>query len=350
MSLAEAIETGDLARLPSRRDEAWRWSDLRGLVRIAPPASPAWTGALPPGPFGALAAEEVLIVNGRGLERLSVGPGEARVIALRFVAAPNAGAHVARLAIDVAPGGELVLLESHEGLGEAYLAQTQIGIDLADDAGLERIVLGAHAESGIGVAVAEVRIGRGSRFAQTVVGQGARRERVETAVTHPGGGAAVRLDGLYRVVDRRHCDITTVVTHAGVGGSTDQLVKGVVDDQGRAVFQGRIVVSPGADQTDAKMGHHALILSDRAEVDAKPELEIYADDVACAHGNTVGALDADALFYAMQRGMPLAQARALLTLAFVGAVVERIGHDGAREVVRRWVAERLGAEDLEPTP
>ena len=101
------------------------------------------------------------------------------------------------------------------------------------------------------------------------------------------------------------------------------------------------MVEEGADRTDARMGHHALILSDRAEVDAKPELEIYADDVSCAHGNTVGALDDEALFYARQRGIPLDEARALLTEAFVGEVVDRIGHEGAREIVRAWVAERL---------
>jgi Fe-S cluster assembly protein SufD len=101
------------------------------------------------------------------------------------------------------------------------------------------------------------------------------------------------------------------------------------------------VVREGADRTDARMGHHALILSDRAEVDAKPELEIYADDVACAHGNTVGALDEDAMFYAEQRGIPEDAARAMLTEAFFGDVVDRIEHDGARDVIRAWVAERL---------
>jgi Fe-S cluster assembly protein SufD len=91
------------------------------------------------------------------------------------------------------------------------------------------------------------------------------------------------------------------------------------------------------------MGHHALILSDRAEVDAKPELEIYADDVSCAHGNTVGALDEEAMFYARQRGMPDDVARAMLTEAFVGEVIDRIEHADAREVVRAWAAERLRA-------
>jgi len=92
------------------------------------------------------------------------------------------------------------------------------------------------------------------------------------------------------------------------------------------------------------MGHHALILSERAEVDAKPELEIYADDVVCAHGNTIGALDEDALFYMRQRGLPEVEARAMLTEAFIGEVIDRIGHEGAREAARAWAAERLKGE------
>ena len=116
------------------------------------------------------------------------------------------------------------------------------------------------------------------------------------------------------------------------------------------------MVAHGADRTDARMGHHALILSDRAEVDAKPELEIYADDVACAHGNTVGALDEDALFYARQRGMPEAEARALLTEAFVGEVVDRIelrGRPRGRPRLgratgwRRWHDRARAAFDVE---
>jgi len=153
---------------------------------------------------------------------------------------------------------------------------------------------------------------------------------------------AMKMDGVYLLDGPRHADLTSEVVHAGPGGATDQLTKGAVQGAARAVFQGRIIVREGADQTDARMGHHALVLSERGEVDAKPELEIYADDVACAHGNTVGALDEEALFYAQARGMPEAEARAMLTEAFVGAVVDRIEHDGARDVARAWVAARLG--------
>jgi Fe-S cluster assembly protein SufD len=142
------------------------------------------------------------------------------------------------------------------------------------------------------------------------------------------------------MASRRHADITTVVVHEGPDGTTDQLTKGVAADQGRGVFQGRIEVARGADRTDAKMGHHALVLSDHAEVDAKPELEIYADDVVCSHGNTVGALDEEALFYARQRGIPEARARAMLMEAFLGAVADRIEHEGAREIVRAWLAKQ----------
>jgi len=345
MSLADALATGDLNRLPSRRDEDWRWSDLRGLIRAVPPPSPAWEGDPPVGPFAALAAEEIALVNGRGPDTLLVAPGANRTIALRLIAAPNSGAHLSRLRIALGAGATLTLLESHEGLGADYLTQTNLEIALADGARMERVVAALDAESGVSVSIAEVTLGAQANFSQTLLTSGARRQRLETRVAHPGSGATVRLDGVYELGARRHADITTSVTHEGAGGATDQLTKGVVAGQARGVFQGRIIVLEGADQTDARMGHHALVLSDTAEVDAKPELEIYADDVACNHGNTIGALDAEALFYAQQRGLSEAEAKALLTQAFLGAVVDRIDHEGARDYARGWVAARL-----EPRP
>jgi Fe-S cluster assembly protein SufD len=344
MSLARAIDAGDAALLPSRRDEDWRWSDLRGLIRSVPAPSATYDGAVPDGPFKALAAEEIVILNGRGPASLTLAPDESQVWALRWISASGAGAHAAALRIELGEGARLTLLESCEGLGEGYLADSRLDVVLAAGARLERIVLAADAASGVSVATAQILLGPGSVLEQTVLTDGARRQRLETRVIHPGAGAQVRLDGLYLLADRRHADQTTVVSHAGAGGVTDQLTKGVVDGQGRGVFQGRIVVEAGADQTDARMGHHALILSDQAEIDAKPELLIWADDVACGHGNTVGALDEEALFYARQRGLPEAEARALLIGAFVGEVVDRIGHDGAREVARGWVEARLGGE------
>lgn len=340
MSVASAIKTRDAAELPGKRDEAWRWTDLRGLIREVPAPSAALDPAtLPAGVFDSMADDVVVIANGAGAARIVVEPGATKVVVLRIVSRGD-GAHAARVSVDVAAGGKLTLLETYEGEG-AYLGQTGLLFGLARDATVERIVLAADDADGVTVSQAEVQLAPGAAFAQSMITSGARRQRLETLVRHPGGHATLRLDGVYLLADKRHADLTTVVTHAAVDGATQQLTKGVARDQARAVFQGKIIVAEGADRTDARMGHHALILSDRAEVDAKPELEIYADDVSCAHGNTVGALDEDALFYARQRGMPEADARALLTEAFIGEVIDRIDHEPAREIVRAWAAERL---------
>ena len=340
MSLASALKTGDLTQLPSRRDEDWRWTDLRGLIRAVPPASPAEDGDVAKGPFDGLATDEILFVNGRQRHAATSGAGD--VVALRFVSATQGTAHAAAYAIFVEPDTTLVLLESHEGRAGGYFSDITLDIAVGEGARVERIVLvDDHAEA-IDVVTAEVDLAPGATFNQTVLTTGARRQRIETRINHPGAQAQVRLDGVYILEGQRHADQTTVVTHGGVDGITSQLTKGVVDDQARGVFQGRIVVQPGADQTDARMGHHALILSDKAEVDAKPELLIFADDVSCAHGNTIGALDDEQIFYARQRGIPEAEARAMLTQAFLGEVVERIEHEGAREIAAAWVAAKLG--------
>ena len=341
MSLAEAIRTGDLTALPSRRDEAWRWTDLRGLLRVLPPRSKTADESFN-GPFDKIKGSTLDVINGGGGE--IVVPAEAsetwRVV---FGANAEAGSHLNTLKVEVGEGASLLLLETYLGDEVDYVADTQIDFHLADGASVERIVIAEDAEGAVSVSIAEVALSARSRFAQTVLTTGAKRQRLETRVTHPGAGAEVRMDGVYLLKDKRHADITTVVDHVGPGGDTDQMIKGVAADQSRGVFQGRIVVAHGSDQTNARMKHDALVLSDQAEVDAKPELEIYADDVSCAHGNTVGALDENAMFYAAQRGIPEGLARAMLTRAFVETVVDRIAHDAAREVARGWVAAKLGA-------
>ncbi|HEX2800478.1 MAG TPA: Fe-S cluster assembly protein SufD [Phenylobacterium sp.] len=339
-SVAAAIRDRDVAQLPTRRDENWRWTDLRALIRVLPEPSEA-AKATGEGPFDALAQSAQTIVNGQGAAPIAVAAGQAAVAALRFVSS-GAGSHAASVEISVDANGRLQLLESYES-DDASVSQATLTITTGAGAVVERIVLAQDDPEAVCVSQATVTLAPTATFSQTVIASGARRQRLETEVLHPGGGAALRLDGLYLLAGKAHCDQTTVVTHAGTDGVTVQLTKGVVRDQARGVFQGKIVVEEGADRTDARMGHHALILSDRAEVDAKPELEIFADDVACAHGNTVGALDDDALFYARQRGMTEDEARALLTEAFIGEVVDRIEHEGARDVVRAWVSERLRA-------
>jgi Fe-S cluster assembly protein SufD len=338
LSVAAAIAARDAAALPGKRDEDWHWTDLRGLIRTVPePSAPLAADAAGEGVFAGLAARSLLIANGRGDAALVIDADQ--VVALDVVS-QGAGSHATALRIEVAAGVAATLLETYRGSGE-YLADTQLSITLGEGARLERVILAEEDAEAVAVAQAEVALAPHAAFAQTTLTCGARRQRLETRVTHPGGHAELRLDGAYLLAGKRHADLTSAVIHAGLDGKTDQLTKGVVRDQARGVFQGRIVVAQGADKTEARMGHHALILSERAEVDAKPELEIYADDVACAHGNTVGALDEDALFYMRQRGIPEIEARAMLTEAFIGEVIDRIGHEGAREAARAWAAERL---------
>jgi Fe-S cluster assembly protein SufD len=342
VNLGAALRNGDPTQLPSRRDEDWRWTDLRGLIRQIPPASPA-AAIAPGGPFAELAGEDLTVVNGRteGFAGLVVeGPVE-RIVRLRFVSTADTSSHQASLDIAVKAGASLVLLESYEGQAAGYLASSELSITLGEGARLERIVLAADDAQAVSVSTATVSLAAGAAYAQTLLTTGAKRQRLETHITHPGAGATVRLDGAYLLANQRHADLTTVVTHGGVDGTTAQLTKGVVRDQARGVFQGRIVVEQGADRTDARMGHHALILSDKAEVDAKPELLIFADDVQCAHGATVGALDEEAIFYAQQRGIPADVARGMLTTAFVGQVIDRIEHVGARDLARAWATTQL---------
>ncbi|MBN8552522.1 MAG: Fe-S cluster assembly protein SufD [Caulobacterales bacterium] len=342
MDLAARIDLNDAESFPSRRDEDWKYTDVRRFLRAAPEPSPEATAA-GAGPFTGLGGDELTFVNGRcddfpGL--IAEGEGE-HLAALRFVSATEGTGHQAGLAIEVKSGSALTLLESYEGEAGAYVANASLTIALAEGARLERIVIAEDAEDALSFSRTEVTLGEGAAYSQTVLTTGAKLQRIETRLKHPGQGAAVRIDGVYLVSDKRHADLTTEVDHIGADGLTDQLTKGVVRDEARGVFQGRIIVRPGADGTDARMGHHALITSERGEVDAKPELEIYADDVSCAHGNTVGALDETALFYMEQRGLPTDEARSLLTQAFLMQVVDRIGHEGARERVRAWLTERL---------
>jgi Fe-S cluster assembly protein SufD len=336
------IDLRDVSTFPTRRDEAWRWSDFRRVV--AGPAAPAPEIAAPEpgGPFAAIEASETAFANGRlpdgdAITYLMLDGGVHR---LRFVTQADASGWQAGARILVPDGASVVLLETYEGSGAAYVANAALAFHLEDGAQLERIVLIDEPADAVSVSSATVELKPGAKFSQTVVATGARLQRHETHLTHPGEGVVVRMDGIYLLDGARHADLTTVLTHTG-GGETSQMCKGVATGQARAVFQGKIEVRPGADGTDARMRHDALLLSDRAEVDAKPELEIYADDVQCAHGNTVGALNDEALFYIRSRGVPEAEAKTLLTQAFVGEVVERIGFEPAREIVAAYVAQRL---------
>lgn len=159
-----------------------------------------------------------------------------------------------------------------------------------------------------------------------------------------GEGAIADVHQGSLLAGRQHADTTLVVDHVAAGSQSREVFKAVVDDEARAVFQGRITVQPGAQQTDARMMARALLLSDEAVANCKPELEIFADDVQCGHGTTTGALDDQLKFYLMARGIPEKEAEALLIQAFVGEVIDAVARDDLREaltqVMLNWLEER----------
>ncbi|MBU1348295.1 MAG: Fe-S cluster assembly protein SufD [Alphaproteobacteria bacterium] len=340
MTVQPRIDLTDAATFPSRRVEAWKYSDLRRYLREAPEPSPT-TAIGPPGPFYDLGGEAIVFANGRAVGVTDFIASGDQTLRLRFISNATGTGHSASARVVARPGANLLLLETHEGSGSAYVAHNRLDIDVAAGAEVTRIVLIEEPEDALSITDIDVKVAAGGTYRQTTITTGAKLQRQTTTLSHGGEGADVRIDGLYALSSERHADLTSVVRHYGLNGVTSQLTKGVVRDTARGVFQGKIVVERGADGTDARMGHHALILGERAEVDAKPELEIYADDVQCAHGNTVGNLDESALFYMQSRGIPADEARALLTQAFLFEVVDRIEHEAAREGVRSWLTERL---------
>lgn len=256
--------------LPTRRDEDWRYSDLAAALRDHP--LPEDRG---PGPV---------------IARLAGG--------------------VRR--IDTPAGGVYRESERLDGQGlDARATEITIG----EGGFAERFVVQTGA--GVALSLAQVRLARGARFRQTAIVLGATLARIETQVEACGEDAVIELNAVYLVGRGRHADITSRVVHSAVGGRTTQLVKGCARKGGRGVFQGRIEVARAAQKTDARQNHHGLLLEEGAEIDAKPELMIYADDVACAHGATTGGLDEGAIFYMRQRGLAEAEARALLVEGFL---------------------------------
>lgn len=342
MNALPLIDLKDASSFPSRRVEAWKYSDLRRHLREAPAPSPSATVPLVGGgPFESLGGAAMVFVNGRAVGENTLMVSGQQVVRLRFISKANGTGHALTARVSVRAGAKLLLLETHEGHGSAYVAHNRLELDVARGAEVTRVVLADEPADAISITQAQVRVEAGGVYRQTILTTGAKLQRQETLVTHRARGADVRLDSVYLLSGDRQADLTSVVDHVAPNGVTSQLTKGVVRDTARGVFQGKIVVERGADGTDARMGHHALILGERAEVDAKPELEIYADDVQCAHGNTVGNLDESALFYMQQRGIPADEARALLTQAFLIEVVDRIEPEGAREVAREWLEARL---------
>ena len=403
-----AFEAYARAGLPHRRIEDWKYTDLRALMREVLPLAPAPDAAelsraatavklhaidgvrrlvLVDGVFAPELSEPGDLEKGLGIRTLRevLEAGDAAVQAQLFtpddadaMVALNSAMMTDGVVIEVADGVVLTqplqivhiasravpsamftrsllrlgnaagatLVESYiaaEG-AKTYQVHDALVVSIGNHSRLDHVRLNEDGREAFNISSAVVTLGAHAHYNTFGIMSGAGVSRYQATIAFAGEGSRVETNGVNLLNGRQHADTTLVMDHAVPNGASREIFRAVVDDSAHSVFQGRIIVRPHAQKTDARMMTRALLLSDDAEADNKPELEIFADDVSCGHGATTGALDESLLFYLRARGLSEKEAQALLIQAFVGEAIESIVHDGLRELAisaaQRWLEAR----------
>jgi Fe-S cluster assembly protein SufD len=401
----DALERAHALTLPTIRQEDWRFTDLSPLYELAfraaaPAAVPAGLGLEPV--IAPEAGARLVFVDGQFVPSLSI-LATAGVIATTLGAAFDAHgelvrSQLARLApfgddafraintayladgalvfaarntaarspvqlvfattqADVAThprclvvaeeGSEVTVIEDYIGLQEGTAcvnAVTEIAV--GPNAHVRHVRRQLEAPASFHIATCAVRLERDASYRAVAVAAGARISRLNLNVAQAGEGTSCQLDGLALLRERQLADTHSFVDHAHPHGTSRQLHKCVVGGHAHAVFNGRIVVRHGAQRTDSAQESRNLLLSRRAHVDTKPQLEIFADDVKCSHGATVGQLEAEELFYLRSRGLSEPVARGLLTYGFAAEVVNRIPVASVVEALHRTVLQAMRGEEM----
>jgi Fe-S cluster assembly protein SufD len=242
-------------------------------------------------------------------------------------------------------GARARLIEHHVGQAAGvYFANHVAEIEIGAGACLNHIRVQAESADGFHLTTLNARIARDAAYRAFGLSTGARLSRLEAAVSLVGEGAHCSLGGAYLMRGGQHCDNTTVIEHCVPNTSCNEVFKGVLDDKARAVFQGRLKVHPQAQKTDGRQLNKTILLSDDAEIDSKPELEIYADDVKCSHGATAGELDGEQLFYLRSRGLREEDARRLLIKSFLAEAVDTVVDEDCRDALTERIASWLSVK------
>jgi Fe-S cluster assembly protein SufD len=404
----QAFEAYERVGLPHRRIEDWKYTDLRVLMREVLPLAAAPDAAalkragaalklhaiegvrrlvLVDGAFAPKLSETGHLEKGLGIRTLreALEGGDTALHAQLFapensdpMVALNSAVMTDGLVIDVAAGAVLTqplhiihissgavpsamftrsllnlgkaasatLVESYIAAdgAKAYQAHDSLILAIGDGARLDHVRLVEDGREAFNISSSVVTLGANAHFNTFGMTSGSHVSRYQAVIAFAGEGSRVETNGVNLLNSRQHADTTLFLDHAVPNCASREIFRAVVDDRGHSVFQGRIIVRPKAQKTDAKMMTRALLLSDEAEADNKPELEIFADDVTCGHGATTGALDESLLFYLRARGLSEKEAQALLIQAFVGEAIESIANDALRELVisaaQRWLAAR----------
>lgn len=278
--------------------------------------------------------------------RVAPGVKIARPIHLVFCfTGPVPATVFTRSLMTVGAGATVTLVESHEGPdGLDYQVNTALEIVAGDGAEVDHVKIGLEGAAALHVATLTAALGRHVQLRNLTFALGGAAVRNQLFVRCDGAASTIGLHGATLLKGRQHADATLVVDHAIGGCQSREIFKGVLDGDSRSVFQGKTIVRPDAQKTDGKMASHALLLSETAEADHKPELEIFADDVVCGHGATAGALDEDLKFYLMARGIPNKEAETLLIQSFVGEAIDTVTNEGIRDALTaattRWLQAR----------
>jgi Fe-S cluster assembly protein SufD len=303
----------------------------------------AHLGKLAPSSDVAVALNTALMGDGAVI-RIGAGATIERPLHLIFAASEKPAASFVRSLVVVEKGARVMLIESHEGpAGSEYQVNAALELFVGDEAHVDHVKIIGEGADALHVSTLAAVIGARARFNTFTFTAGGAVVRNQLFLKFDGEQTVANIGGATLLKGRQHADTTLVADHAARGCQSREMFKSVLDDDAHGVFQGRIIVRHGAQQTDAKMMTRALLLSDRAEADNKPELEIFADDVQCGHGATAGALDEELKFYLMARGIPASEAEALLIQAFLGEAVEGIEHAGLREALMEQVVAWLKA-------
>jgi Fe-S cluster assembly protein SufD len=399
-----AFRRFETSGLPSRRVEEWKYTDLRALMRDAKPlaTAPAARALQPLAVADALPgieANHVAIINGVyapgwsdlsaadlnvtitelftwlaakeafRLDQVAPEPADLALalnsafmtggavvhvkkgahiekpihLAYRFVADAPAAMYP-RTLVFVEPGAQVTFIETYDGpAGFDYQVNGALALVVGEGARVERIKMGGEGAAALHISTVMASIGAKAEYREFTFTTGGAVTRNQLFLHSAGDAAKIRIAGANLLKGRQHVDSTLVLDHAARGCESREVFKSVLDGESRGVFQGKIVVRPQAQKTDGKMMTQALLLSEKAEADNKPELEIFADDVQCGHGATSGRLDENLLFYLRARGISAKEAEALLIQAFVGEAIDGIAHERMRELLNERVAAWLEA-------
>jgi Fe-S cluster assembly protein SufD len=388
---------------PTTRDEEWRFTSVAPIAErafmVPPPTCRAFADEIAPLRLPGASAMELVFVNGRfepALSRQSALPCGLRVehlaatgdeidpylahiapfdrhpfialntafldegayvrlpagtvleqpIHLLFVATDTPEGRPAmvhpRVLILLGTGSQASVVETYAGPGGVqYFTNTVTEIELGENAGLVHYTLQYQGAAAYHIGAIHVRAARSARYASHSISLGGALARTDIVAVLNGEGAECVLDGLYLADGQRLVDNHTTIDHVQPHCGSREVYKGILADRARGVFNGKIIVRPDAQQTDAKQTNRALLLSADAQINTKPQLEIFANDVKCTHGAAVGQLDEEAVFYLRSRGLSNAAARHMLTVAFADDIVNRLPLEAARLSVDRRLQGQL---------